>query len=247
MSSKHGFQIARRLRAGGPCRGRGAELRRTGSRRRGNERRSQERPAGAALRQPQARSGQCARRSDARPRGDFRLYPRRPAGGDHRRDRTIGGAFAIGRDRRAGSTIRCCQDGARRWSTPKDKNQLVPLYDAGDNNAAVVARLQAGVLATVKRCTGNWCRIAGPRLRRLGRCRNNSGASIRTRRWNNVPAVGEVARRACRVTALRERTGSPAAAPGVCVRLRSLTASELSASQRPLRRSRTTTSIRATS
>jgi len=47
-------------------------------------------------------------------------------------------------------------------ATPKDKNQLVPLYDAGDNNAAVVARLQAGVLATVKRCTGNWCRIVGP-------------------------------------------------------------------------------------
>ena len=47
-------------------------------------------------------------------------------------------------------------------ATPKDKNQLVPLYDSSDSNAAVIARLQAGVLATVKRCTGNWCRLVGP-------------------------------------------------------------------------------------
>jgi SH3-like domain-containing protein len=26
----------------------------------------------------------------------------------------------------------------------------------------VTARLQAGVLGLVKRCTGSWCRIAGP-------------------------------------------------------------------------------------
>ena len=44
---------------------------------------------------------------------------------------------------------------------PKDKKQLVSLYDKDDSNAAVVARLQAGVLAMVKRCTGSWCRIAG--------------------------------------------------------------------------------------
>jgi len=46
--------------------------------------------------------------------------------------------------------------------TSKDKDQLVPLYGDADGNATVVARLQAGVLATVKRCTGSWCRIAGP-------------------------------------------------------------------------------------
>jgi SH3-like domain-containing protein len=44
---------------------------------------------------------------------------------------------------------------------PKDKNQLVPLYDRGDSNGVVVAQLQAGVLAVVKRCTGSWCRIVG--------------------------------------------------------------------------------------
>jgi SH3-like domain-containing protein len=44
---------------------------------------------------------------------------------------------------------------------PKDKNRLVPLYDRGDSNGVVVARLQAGVLALVKHCTGSWCRIVG--------------------------------------------------------------------------------------
>src|ERR1700756_1992862 len=35
--------------------------------------------------------------------------------------------------------------------TPKDKKELVPLYDQGDSSTAVIARLQAGVLAAVKR------------------------------------------------------------------------------------------------
>jgi len=45
--------------------------------------------------------------------------------------------------------------------SPKDKDQLVPLRAKGDAEAEVVARVQAGVLASVKRCTGSWCRIAG--------------------------------------------------------------------------------------
>jgi SH3-like domain-containing protein len=44
---------------------------------------------------------------------------------------------------------------------PKDKEALVSLHDRGDQAAAVVARLQAGVLAAVKRCTGAWCHIVG--------------------------------------------------------------------------------------
>ncbi len=47
---------------------------------------------------------------------------------------------------------------------PKDKNQLVPLFDKSDSNGTVLAQLQAGVLALVKRCTGSWCRIAGARF-----------------------------------------------------------------------------------
>src|SRR5580765_5023512 len=45
--------------------------------------------------------------------------------------------------------------------TPKDKKELVPLYDRGEKDGAVIAQLQAGVLASVKRCTGTWCRISG--------------------------------------------------------------------------------------
>jgi SH3-like domain-containing protein len=45
--------------------------------------------------------------------------------------------------------------------TPKDKKDLVVLYDKADNGGAIVARLQSGVLAAVKRCSGTWCRITG--------------------------------------------------------------------------------------
>ena len=45
--------------------------------------------------------------------------------------------------------------------TPKDKSQLVPLRAKAEDNADVVARVQSGVLASVKRCTGTWCRIVG--------------------------------------------------------------------------------------
>lgn len=43
----------------------------------------------------------------------------------------------------------------------RSKNDLVPLYDQADVTSAINARLQAGVTATVRRCTGTWCRIAG--------------------------------------------------------------------------------------
>jgi SH3-like domain-containing protein len=48
--------------------------------------------------------------------------------------------------------------------SPKDKTQLVPLYETSDANGTIVAQLQAGVLAAVKRCTGTWCRIVGGRF-----------------------------------------------------------------------------------
>jgi SH3-like domain-containing protein len=44
---------------------------------------------------------------------------------------------------------------------PKSKDELVPLYENADLEAAVTARLQSGVLATLKSCTGTWCRISG--------------------------------------------------------------------------------------
>jgi SH3-like domain-containing protein len=47
-------------------------------------------------------------------------------------------------------------------SKEKSKETLVPLYEKPDLESAVVARLEAGVLGTVKRCNGNWCHIVGP-------------------------------------------------------------------------------------
>ena len=44
----------------------------------------------------------------------------------------------------------------------KNKDELLPLHDRADADSAVVAKLQVGVQAAVKRCTGTWCRITGP-------------------------------------------------------------------------------------
>jgi SH3-like domain-containing protein len=43
----------------------------------------------------------------------------------------------------------------------KEKDGLVPLYAKGESEAPVIAKLQSGVLASVKQCTGSWCRIVG--------------------------------------------------------------------------------------
>jgi SH3-like domain-containing protein len=45
--------------------------------------------------------------------------------------------------------------------TAKQPDQLVPLYEKADIDSGLVARLQPGVLGTVKQCSGTWCRIAG--------------------------------------------------------------------------------------
>ena len=44
---------------------------------------------------------------------------------------------------------------------PKLKDELVPLYESANAETAVVARLQSGVVGTLKNCSGTWCRIAG--------------------------------------------------------------------------------------
>jgi SH3-like domain-containing protein len=43
----------------------------------------------------------------------------------------------------------------------KEQNELFALYERADPGGAVLARLQPGVLATVRRCSGDWCRISG--------------------------------------------------------------------------------------
>ena len=44
---------------------------------------------------------------------------------------------------------------------PTLKEEPVPLYDAPDPEAPVVARLEAGVLGSLKSCSGTWCRFEG--------------------------------------------------------------------------------------
>lgn len=45
--------------------------------------------------------------------------------------------------------------------TMKNKDDLAPVRDRADPNSAIAAKLQAGVVATVKRCNDGWCRISG--------------------------------------------------------------------------------------
>ncbi len=44
---------------------------------------------------------------------------------------------------------------------PTLKDELVPLYEDPDAKSTVVAKLQAGVLGSLKSCTGTWCEFAG--------------------------------------------------------------------------------------
>jgi len=43
----------------------------------------------------------------------------------------------------------------------KSKDELVPLFNAADDQSRVVARLQPGVAASVRRCTGRFCQVSG--------------------------------------------------------------------------------------
>jgi SH3-like domain-containing protein len=45
--------------------------------------------------------------------------------------------------------------------TAKSKSDLVPLYEKPDQESAVVARLQSGVLGGVKHCAAGWCKFSG--------------------------------------------------------------------------------------
>jgi SH3-like domain-containing protein len=44
---------------------------------------------------------------------------------------------------------------------PSLKDELVPLYAGPDLKSAVVAKLQGGVLGSIRSCTGTWCEFAG--------------------------------------------------------------------------------------
>ena len=45
--------------------------------------------------------------------------------------------------------------------TTKVTDELVPLYDKPDAGGAVTAKLERGVVTTVKRCSEGWCQVSG--------------------------------------------------------------------------------------
>jgi SH3-like domain-containing protein len=61
---------------------------------------------------------------------------------------------------------------------PKDKQELVPLYESADVESAVAARLQSGVLGQLKACDGQWCQFVG---------KNFSGWIVQERLWGAYP------------------------------------------------------------
>lgn len=46
-------------------------------------------------------------------------------------------------------------------ANPKEKTALQPLRDGASPQGSLVAQLQPGVMAAVKKCQGGWCRITG--------------------------------------------------------------------------------------
>jgi len=61
---------------------------------------------------------------------------------------------------------------------PKLNAELVPLHEKPDANAPVVARLQSGVLGTLKSCDGAWCQFIG---------KNFNGYIQQERLWGAYP------------------------------------------------------------
>jgi SH3-like domain-containing protein len=48
--------------------------------------------------------------------------------------------------------------------TPKPNDELVPLHEKPDPESAVTARVQGGVLGSVKRCQAGWCSFSGDKF-----------------------------------------------------------------------------------
>jgi SH3-like domain-containing protein len=45
--------------------------------------------------------------------------------------------------------------------TQRSKDALVPVNDSPETTGSITAKLESGVVASVKRCNGTWCRISG--------------------------------------------------------------------------------------
>lgn len=61
---------------------------------------------------------------------------------------------------------------------PNPKTELVPLYEKPDAKSDEVAKLQSGVLGSLKSCDGEWCQFVG---------KNFSGYVRQDRLWGAYP------------------------------------------------------------
>ena len=61
---------------------------------------------------------------------------------------------------------------------PSQSSNLVPLFDKADAKAAEAAKLQPGVMGSIKTCDGQWCLFAG---------KNFSGYVQQDRLWGAYP------------------------------------------------------------
>ncbi len=89
------------------------------------------------------------------------LHPFGFAGRNHRRVRELAAWCAIRKARRVGVYHSLLSGRRTAVVTMKKKDDLAPIYDSADSASAVAAKLQAGVVVTVKRCNDGWCRVAG--------------------------------------------------------------------------------------
>ena len=65
----------------------------------------------------------------------------------------------------------------------KGDTNPIPVYERADERVEVVARLQAGVIASVKQCTGSWCRV----IVALPNARDVDGYMRQDRLWGVYP------------------------------------------------------------
>lgn len=65
----------------------------------------------------------------------------------------------------------------------KGEDAPISVHERAEDRAEVVARLQAGVIANVKQCTGSWCRVIVP----LPSARDVDGYIRQERLWGVYP------------------------------------------------------------
>ena len=140
-----------------------------------------DRPAAAALCQPEDRPRQSARRALEGPRDEMGVPARRAAGRDHRGIRDLAqGARFRGRGG-LGAALAALGPPHRAGRRRARRSETFNVTSAPARRSDVVAQLQAGVIVNIKRCDGTGARSTATATRATC-ARPTCGASTRTRR-----------------------------------------------------------------